>query len=275
MTKYQWLAVCAFFAATLLCVREILVLPDGKLHLHILDVGQGSAALLITPTGRTILVDGGPDTTVLERLGEHLSLFQRTIDLLVISHADLDHIGGIPDVLQRYDVRRVLLNGEVRDSAPYAAVLREIRAHRIPVLLPDPATDIDMSDGVLLDVIWPAGPAFEENASGNGTSLVVRVLCGSDSVLLPGDIEMPSEAGILRSGADIRSDILIAAHHGSTTSSSTGFLLATEPSFIAISAGRGNAFGHPHAAVINRYAVLNIQNKVTAEAGTLSWELCE
>lgn len=268
------IAATALLAGTAFCVREIRTLPRGTATLHVFDIGQGSAALLITPSGRTVLFDGGADTLVLSRIAERISLFRRTIDLLVISHADADHIGGIPEVLRRYAIGRVLLNGEARTSPLYQATLKELRMQHIPVLLPDPGTDIVFGDGVILDVVWPRSPAYMEHADSNASSVAVRILCGNTAAFLTGDIDHDAELSILETGRDIRSNILTAPHHGSRTSSSTGFLLATDPSFIAISAGKDNRYGHPHTEITDRYRFFGIQNKVTAEAGTLSFVLC-
>jgi len=265
------LAIVALSAVTL---REISVLPDGALHLYVLDIGQGSANFLVTPSGHTIIVDTGPDASVLEEIGKHLSLFSRQIDLLILSHPDLDHIGGAVELLKRYNVGHVLLNGAVRKTAAYKAVLAEITKHSVPVMLPDPGKDIDIGDGVLLDIVWPRGAAYKDSLDSNNEGVTVRVLCGDDAALLPADIEEQTERAILRSGADVRSGILVAPHHGSKTSSSTGFLLAVDPFVVAISAGKGNSFGHPHAVTLRRYDTLRIAHHLTAEEGTLQWTMC-
>ena len=264
----------AMLAASALALREISVLPDGLLHLYVLDVGQGSANLIVTPSGRRIVDDTGPDASVLPELAKHLPLFSRRIDLLILSHPDLDHIGGAAELLRRYDVGRVLLNGAVRQSPAYAEVLREIGDRSVPVMLPDPTHDIDMGDGVVLDIVWPRQAAYREGLDGNDESVTVRVLCRGDAALLPGDIEERAERAMLRSGADIRSGILVAAHHGSKTSSSTGFLLAADPSVVAISAGKENPFGHPHAVTLRRYDALGITHRLTAEEGTIEFTMC-
>lgn len=270
----MFFAGVAVLAGIGLCFREISVLPDGKAHLFVLDVGQGSANLLVTPSGYTIIDDTGPDASVLPELAKHISLFSRRIDLLILSHPDLDHIGGAVELLKRYDVGRVLLNGAVRDSPAYKTVLKEITARSVPVMLPDPTLDIDAGDGVLLDIVWPLEATYKKGADGNDSSMTVRVLCPEGAALLPGDIEERAENAILKTGADIRSIILVAAHHGSKTSSSTGFLLAVAPSVVVISAGKGNSYGHPHGSVLARYKALGIGDRRTADDGTLSFTLC-
>ena len=253
-------------AMVMVLVREIALLPDGKLHLHLLDVGQGDAALLVTPSGAQILIDGGPDLSTLSHLDALMPFLDRTIDLLVITHPDADHISALPDVLRRYDVAQVLMTGAEHSSGRYDALRAEIADSSIPVIHPDPAIDIVIGS-VVLDIVWPT-PLY--TGSSNDQSIVLRVLYKEHSILLTGDIEEDAENAILASGANIESDILKVAHHGSRTSSSTGFLLAVDPDLGLISAGRDNRFGHPHEDVSSRFIHFSIPIKTTAREGVIS-----
>lgn len=252
-------------------VREIRLLPDGRLHVHVLDIGQGDSILLVSPTGKQVLIDGGPNSGVIEPLGKHFSFFDRSLDLVVLTHPDLDHSGGIPEVLHRYHVDAMLLTGIRKEGKVYGEILQLIREKNIPVVIADPAKDIDLGDGVVLDVIWPPptlnGVEVEE---ANDTSIVLRAFFGTGSMLFTGDIGEKAEEAILASGADIDADILKVPHHGSKTSSSTGFLLAITPRLAVISAGRKNQFGHPTPLVVDRYRHFGIPLRVTAEEGTIS-----
>lgn len=253
---------------TLLCVREIALLPDGKLHLHVLDVGQGDAILIVTPSGKQILVDGGPDLSVLTHLSRLLPFFDRTIELLIVSHGDSDHITGLPALLDRYHIDAVLMADDFDPSNRYRAFRQKIFDSDTAVIKPNPAVDIDLGDGVILDVIWPKA---SWHGSRNDRSIVARVLYKDHSILLAGDIEQEAEHAILAEGSDVQSDILKVPHHGSRTSSSTGFLIAVDPEFGIISAGRNNRFGHPHREVVDRYHSLNTDIHTTAEHGVLSF----
>lgn len=250
---------------------ELSRLPDGKLHLHVLDVGQGDAILLVSPSGKQILVDGGPDLSVLEQLRKHMPFFDRTIELVVLTHPDADHGTGIPEVLRRYRAEKILFNGTEHDSGRYEAFLDEVLAQKLPVIFPDPAADIDLGDGLVLDQLWPLPSVFGSDPKhSNNESVVLRALFGSASVLLTGDIEESAENAILATGADIHADILKAPHHGSKTSSSTGFLLAVDPERVLISVAAQNSYGHPSLSVLDRYRHLDIPFRSTALEGTLS-----
>lgn len=267
------LTISAIFLGILssLLLRETSLLPDGHLHADILDVGQGDSILLTSPSGSQILIDGGPDLSALERLAEHMPFFDRNIELLVLTHTDLDHIAAFPEVLRRYRIERILLTGIETDQARYEAVLQEIFGKNIPVLLADPTEDIKFEDGLTLDIVWPPASTFGSRPKKtNDTSIVMRVLYRTGSILLTGDIERDAEEEILATGADVRSDILKVPHHGSKTSSSTGFLLAVDPGLALISLGKENSYGHPHSSVLDRYRASGIQVRRTDEEGTLS-----
>lgn len=231
------------FLLSALCIREISLLPDGKLHMHVFDVGQGDSIFLVTPSGKQILVDGGPDLSTLRYLGRYMPLLDRSIDIVVMTHGDLDHRASLPEVLRRYDVSMLL--------TPQNA---------------DPTMDIALGDGTTLDIIWGNTPMKNRNDQ----SVVFRVLYKNYSILLTGDIEQKAEAAILATGADVRADTLKVAHHGSMTSTSTGFLLAVDPKEAFISAGRDNRFGHPHTEVLDRLERFGIPKETTAESGVIS-----
>ncbi len=255
--------------ACLLLWREYAVAPDGTLHASFLDVGQGDAAFLQTPSGRQILIDCGPDTALLQGLGKRMSFFDRSIDLLILSHADLDHIGGCPDVLRRYRVGAAVFPDVDADVPRFREFVAMLTEQRIPILLADPAADLDLGDGVTLDILWPTPEALATFKDRNDLSVVVKITHGNDSTLFTGDLGEKAERALLASGADVDADILKAGHHGSKTSSSTGFLLAVSPDTAIISAGKNNRYNHPHPAVVERLRQLGIAIRSTAEEGAI------
>lgn len=272
MQQYWWSAGCLGIA----CIigLQLVHLPDGNLHLHVFDVGQGDAILLVSPTGKQVLIDGGPNLDILEHLEAHLPFFDRTLELVILTHPDADHITALPAVFSRYNVERVLMTGADHNSSRNRAFIESVLQNGSEVLLPDPMVDIDLGDGLVLDVVWPHTNLVGTLPSRpNDQSVVVRALYGAHSILLSGDIEAQAEAAIVASGLDIRSTILKVPHHGSRSSSSTGFLLAVSPELALVSAGRGNPFGHPHSDVINRYASFGIPVRSTSAEGTISLTL--
>jgi competence protein ComEC len=272
--RVAFLLVIIPFAGILVGVREFSRLPDGKTHVAMLDIGQGDSILITTPSGKRMLIDGGRDLLPLNELGNRLPFLDRTIDLLILSHPDMDHVASFPEILRRYDVKRALITAVAGDTPAYVEFLALLGEKKIPVLIADPTKDIDFGDGVWLDVIWPRPNlvgAHEENL--NDTSVVVRMFIEADdgvhSILFAGDMEEIEENQALASGADMKSDILKAGHHGSKTSSSTGLLLAVDPHLALISVGRKNSYGHPSPSIIDRFAHFGIPVRSTAREGTV------
>lgn len=249
---------------------QLSLLPSGTLRIHVFDVGQGDAILLTSPSGKHILVDGGPDLSLIEHLGKTLPFFDRTIDLLVITHPNTDHFSAIPLLLQHYHVRAALLS-PIPSSLPiYNNILQILLQKKIPILAPSPDTDIRFSDGVLLDTLWPPKTTHKKwQKNANNSSVVLQAIYGNQSILLTGDIEEKAEMAIIASGTDLRTTLLKVAHHGSKTSTSTGFLLASTPQGALVSVGKNNRYQHPHPSIIARLLHFDIAVTTTAENGTI------
>jgi competence protein ComEC len=267
------------FALTLICVlalgvREFSLLPDGKLHVHFLDVGQGDSIFLVSPSGSQILIDGGPDLSTLEHLGKFMSFFDRNIDLLVLTHPNADHLTALPAVLKRYQVKQMLLSGVQYSLPRYEEILNLLKNQNITLLLPDNTKDISFGDGLVLDIVWPpAGNLGASTKNINDSSIVIRALFDEHRVLLTGDIERGTESLILAAGLDLSATIMQAPHHGSKTSSSTGFILAADPEEVIISVSSHNSYGHPHKLILDRYQNLGVPVRSTANEGTISFAL--
>ena len=264
---FVWLMI---WATNIVLLAQVHHLPSSRLHMYVFDVGQGDAILLTTPSGKHILIDGGPDLSLLEHLGRTMPFFNRTIDLLIITHPNTDHLFAIPFLLQHYHVRAALLSPAPSSLPTYGSILQALLQKKIPILSPSPGTDIRFRDGVLLDILWPPRTThknWEEDA--NNSSIVLRAIYGNQRILLTGDIEEKAEMAILASGTNIQSTILKVAHHGSQTSTSTGFLLASSPQSAIISVGRNNRYKHPHPNVLSRLLHFGIRTTTTAENGTV------
>lgn len=273
---YWQLLLCGVLAAAVIvAVREWRVLPDGKCHAYFLDIGQGDAALLVSPSGKQVVIDGGPDRSLLEHLGKRFSFFDRDIDALVLSHPHLDHLAAFPELAKRYRIRRAILTGAQNGLPAYNEMLGNLQAQDTIMHFADDRRDIDLGDGLVLDLLWPprslAGQKQDADAA-NNSSVTLRATCRNRSILFTGDMEEPQENAILSEGIDVRADILKVAHHGSKTSSSTGFLLAVQPDLAVISVGRVNTFGHPSPSVIDRFRTLRIPVRMTAKEGTVALE---
>ena len=269
MSRLPWI-VLGMFVIVAALAREMLLGPSGILHVTFLGVGQGDSALIVTPSGRQIVIDGGPDASALSELKRRMPLTDRSIDMLVLSHGDLDHIAAFPRIVEAYDIGVVLMTGIPSENDAYPALLQALADHHVPILRPDPATDLDLGDGVTLDVVWPPAVLTKEHLGDavNDGSIVLRLLYRDHAILFTGDIEEAAERAILASGRNIDANVLKVPHHGSKTSSSTGFLLAVSPQQAVISAGRRNRYGHPHKGILDRYSALRIP-VVTTMSGSV------
>lgn len=261
--------LAAELAGIALAFHAVERLPDGRLHVTFLDIGQGDSAFIRTSSGKQIMIDGGRDSAPLQKLSDRMPLFDRTIDLLILSHPQLDHIAAFPEILRRYRVSQVLMTGVEYDLPLYREFLELLRQERVPVWIADPTKDINLGDGVVIDLIWPQPEFFGKESDGeiNDSSIVLRLLYGSDSVLFTGDMEETGEKRVLRTSADVSAKILKIGHHGSKTSSGTGFLLAIGPHEAVISAGRKNSYGHPHQVILDRMKSLGIEVNITTREG--------
>lgn len=234
-------------------------LPDGRLHVYFLDVGQGDAILVQAPDGRQILVDGGPSpTALLNELGDVLPFWDRSLDLVVLTHPDGDHITGLIPLLERYRVAQVL-DVPQSDAAAEAAPWRERLAKLgIPRTYAQRGMRLPVGD-LQLTVLYPGPTPLTGTASDdNNNAIVLRLDYGETSLLLTGDAESEAEADMIAAGLPLRADVLKAGHHGSNGATSPQFIAAVAPRMVIILVGAENKFGHPHPAVLERLAGVEV-----------------
>jgi competence protein ComEC len=223
--------------------------PDGRLHLTTLDIGQGDAILVESGSGATMLVDGGPDPELtLRRLGANLPFWARRIDVLVLSHPHQDHVAGLVDVLDRFDVRLVLHAGIPFENAAFERLLADAVAEPVPVRTVRAGETFALDAGTSVEVLYPsaadAAAPLPEGDINNG-SVVLLLGHGGFRALLTGDAEAPVEAALVARRSLAPVDVLKVGHHGSTSSTTPAFLAAVRPSVAVISSGEGNEYGHP------------------------------
>ena len=242
------LAVVLSLAAALLWLG-VTSPVQGRLTMTVLDVGQGEAVLIEGPDGNRVLVDAGPsEEAVAAALGRNMPFHDRRIDLVVISHPQADHFGGLPAVLERYDVGSVLAGPIEADSAAYRSMRDSVREAELPYREAAPGQTIDLGDGAGLLVLSAPARAGDPNEA----SVVLKLTMGRASFLLTGDIGETREAALVRSRADLRAVVYKVPHHGSRTSTSPEFLEAVGPLVDVISVGANNPFGHPSEDVLAR-----------------------
>jgi competence protein ComEC len=262
-------AACALPGiAALVLWPEPVVRTARALEVTALDVGQGDSLVVVGPTGKTMLVDaGGPigrngaAETVASSgfdVGEEVvsaylwSRRVRRLDVVVLTHAHTDHMGGMPAVLRNFRPRELWV-GIDPGSALYRALLAE--AARLGIRVRHLAADDALRwDGVDVYALSPEVSYRNAGAPRNDDSLVLRMQFGRASALLEGDAERPSELAMVAAGRVKAVTLLKVGHHGSNTSSTAEFLAAAAPEDAVVSAGRGNSFGHPRAEAIARIA---------------------
>jgi competence protein ComEC len=248
-------------------------LVGETLKIHFLDVGQGDCALIQTPDGRSVLVDAGDEAHSGEVVRYLAASGVNQIDLLVITHPHIDHVGGLPAVLEQFGVSRVLDAGWPHASGTYNAVLATIQSRKIDYELARDLRKPAVCPHVAFEVLWPPPgrrPGDEEDL--NNGSIVLRIEYGVVAVLLAGDIQEDAEGKLLASAENLQSAVLKVAHHGSESGTSNEFLQVVKPAFAVISVGADNPYGHPSQAVLNRLAAIGAQVFRTDEQGAITVE---
>ncbi|MBC8465129.1 MAG: MBL fold metallo-hydrolase [Parcubacteria group bacterium] len=251
----------------------IVAQKSDTLRVAFLNVGQGDA-IFIEHRGVQILVDGGRGGNVLSTLGDVMPFWDRSIDMLIATHPDADHIGGFPEVLDRFDVEYVIESGNVSDTGVYEAFANAIVKEGCEHTIARAGYIIQLSNSAYIEFLFP-DRMLEEVAKweANTSSLIARVVHGENTFLLTGDAPASVEtylAGLYGDRAD--SDVLKAGHHGSDTSSATVFLAATTPETVVVSAGCDNRYGHPDKEVIDRIEALGAELLGTCEEGAIVFE---
>lgn len=242
--------------------------PAGQLTVAFLNVGQGDAVYIESPDGHQALIDGGKGRAVLRELGTLMSPNDHSIDAVIATHPDMDHIGGLPDVFDRYSVGMFLESGVHDDGADSTALHRAVKVEGIPVQYARTGHSLDLGGGAYLTFLFPEGDVsdFEPNTG----SIVARLTYGHTSFLLTGDSPQNIERYLVhRYGASLASTVLKLGHHGSDTSSSDEFLGAVAPATAVISAGCNNPYGHPSPSVMERLTALGIPARSTCHDGTV------
>ncbi len=245
---------------------------EPVLTVAFLNVGQGDAIFIESPSGKQMLIDGGPDKRVVRELSRVMPFFDRSIDVVLNTHPDKDHIGGLPEVLRRYEVARVLGPGVESDSGTYGYYRQLIETKNIEYTEARRGQVINFGDGAYAEILFP-----DRNLDGisndNNASVIVRVVYASTSVMLTGDASQSIERYLVSlDSAGLDSDILKAGHHGSRTSSAPGFVRVVSPVWAIISAGKDNQYNHPHNEVLAVFASSGVAVLSTYEHGTIIFE---
>ncbi len=237
-----------------------------------LDVGQGDALFVETSIGTQILIDSGRDKTVLRELNKVMPFWDRSIDILIITNPDLDHIGGFLDVLDKYEVKYIFEPGTYNDSSIYKNIENKIKEKNVKRLLGKYPLKLDIGDETYLEFLFPDRDV--STWDNNDGSMVAMLKYGVNKIMLTGDATIETEKIILEKYSQeyLQSYILKAGHHGSNTSTSREFLNVLKPKYALISSGKGNKYGHPHKEVLENLKDFNVEILRTDLLGTIVFE---
>ena len=248
----KWVIPPLLVVAILVSVTAA-TMPDDKLRVSFLDVGQGDA-ILIQKGNQQVVVDGGPSPQAITLgLGDKMPFWDRTIELMVLTHPHSDHITGLLEVLQRYKVEQVLYPDLDCQLPLYQEWLRVVEEKDIDCTLAQAGQQIDLGEGVVIKVLNPRTPPLTDTESDtDNNGVVLRLSMGRASFLLTADIRQEAEFELIEQRADLASTVLKVAHHGSDTSTTPEFLAVANPRLAVISVGEDNPFGHPSDEVVER-----------------------
>ena len=269
----KWVIPPLLVVAILVSVTAA-TMPDDRLHVSFLDVGEGDA-ILIQRGSQDILVDGGPSPQAIGLgLGSKMPFWDRTIELMVLTHPHSDHLTGLVEVLHRYKVKQVLYPDLKCDSPMYNEWLNLIEEKDINCTIAQVGQQIDLGEGAVIKVLNPQTHLLTGTESDiNNNSVVLRLSMGKVSFLLTADIQQEAEFELITDRADLSSTVLKVAHSGSDTSTTPEFLAVANPQVAVIPVGENNPFGHPSEEVMERLREKLDTEKIyrTDEHGTIEF----
>ncbi len=257
---------------------EIANSPDNNnSKIYFFDVGQGDAAMIVKGDYE-ILIDGGPDDKVLSEIGKVMPFGDKKIELVILTHPHSDHVVGLNQVLNYYQIEKIYFSGVVHTSNQYLEFLEHLSNNKISAIIPDAGETITLFENGLVNFIWPGKKYQQINADNlNNSSLVVKYCYFSKCVLFTGDIETDEQTEMIEKTKNetLKADILKVSHHGSSNGTNQKLLEVVGPEYAIISVGADNKYGHPHNATLELIEQFGIKIFRTDRDGTIKFDLNE
>jgi competence protein ComEC len=262
--------ICTFLLS-LIFLSSIVFPASGKavtspLYVHYIDVGQGDSIYIKTPAGADVLIDGGNndkgDDVVAYLQQQHVD----DIEVMIATHPDVDHIGGLDTVLKSFKVEQVYAPKVSHTTQTYLDFLNAVKNEGLTIQTAQKGTTLDLN-GVSAIFVGPVKSYSTDDT--NDWSAVLKLTYGKRSFLFTGDVETTAESDMIASKQNLRADVIKIGHHGAKTSTSEAFLNAVKPTYAVISVGKENTYGHPTAEVINRLKIHKINIFRTDQQGTI------
>ncbi len=241
---------------------------DEVLTVAFLDVGQGDAIFIETVDGVQVLIDGGPDGNVVRELSKQIPFFDKTLDVVLATHSDKDHIGGLIDVLERYQVETIIRTKNKNDTEVAAMFDKQQSVEGSEVYFARAGQLLELGASTTLLILSPQGDPTDWES--NTASIVAQLQYGESTFMLTGDAGVNIEEYLADTYGDLlQSDVLKLGHHGSRTSSGDIFLDVVSPKYAIVSAASDNSYGHPHKEVVEAVSKRNIELLETGLVGAI------
>ncbi len=274
MSTMKKLALAVLLLVLNIIVWSFATLGETRDHVKVsfLNVGQGDAIFIEAPNGNQLLIDGGRDQAVLRELRKAMHFWDRSIDVVIATHPDADHIGGLIDVFERYNISVFIDSGNIGDTETYEYIESLVDVEGSTEIEAQTGQIVWLDEDVYFAILFPDRDV--KSLDPNSASVVGQLVYGETKVLLTGDAPKEIEDHLVRIyGEELESDILKAGHHGSNTSTGPFFLQAVSPEEVVVSAGKDNRYGHPHQNVVELIENFGGDMRSTAEEGRIEYTL--
>ncbi len=242
-----------------------IVLQAGEMVVHFLDVEQG-LCIFVQSEGENLIYDGGEKDTADDVVDYLKKQGIETIDYLISSHYDSDHVSGLITCLENFEVEYVISSDYVHESKTYEKFMKAVEEEGLVANHPAVGANFKFGNGGFTIL---APETIDEDDS-NANSVAIKLVNGNHSFIITGDAEIKNEKEMCNTGIDLKCDVLVPGHHGSATATGWDFLEKTLPEYAVISCGEGNSYGHPHEETMEKLESANVEVYRTDIQGTIT-----